>query len=414
MTKSSFEKLCIGEIKAKKLIQEYQTPLYVYDEQKIEEQYLKLKNAFQETKLDFEINYAVKANNNPHIVEKLVELGAGLDCASKAEVMLASKLTKSEKIMYTAPFTPKDELDFISKKNVTMNFNSVEQLERTEKLPERISFRVDPGIGEGDFGLVLGGGSKFGIPEEEIVEAYQKALEHGVERFGIHMMTGSGILNPEYFGDITAKIMEIADRINSETGITFEFIDIGGGLGIPYKPEQEELDIEETVSNIARKFQEGVEEHEIGEPKLMIEPGRFLVSQSGYLLTQITGVKEKDDTSYVGVDTGMHQFIRPMLYDAYHEITPIDNKESEVEEKTVVGLVCENTDKIAVDRKLPELETGEYIAVKDVGAYGFTMASNWNSRPLPAEIMVDGDDKRVIREKQKPEDIFHGTKTEYF
>jgi len=402
------EDLKIGKTNVEHIAEDFETPIYVYDEKKIEKQYRSLEKALNKTGLDFEINYAVKANNNPHIVEKLVNLGAGLDCASEAEVMLATQLTNSENIMYTAPFTPEKELSFVAKQRVTMNFNSLEQFRRTDQLPERVSFRVDPGIGDGDFGLVLGGGSKFGIPEEKITEAYKHALENGVERFGIHMMTGSGILNPEYFGEITEKIMEIAHEISSETGIKFEFIDIGGGLGIPYKPDEKELDIDETVSNIAKEFKKSLDKFDIGEPTLMMEPGRYLVSQSGYLLTKVTGIKEKDETTYVGVDTGMHHFLRPMLYGAYHEILSAKSTQ-ELEEKTVAGLVCENTDKIAVDRELPEIKTGELLLIKDVGAYGFTMASNWNSRPLPAEIMVNGKDIEIIREKQHPEDIFHGT-----
>lgn len=407
------EELHIGEIEASELAEEYDTPLFVYDAEKIREQYRRLDEAFSSRYEDFSINFAVKSNFNPGIARLLVEEGAGLDCAAKSEILLANEV-EAEEIMYTAPYNRKDEIEYAIENGATVNLDSVFLLDKLDDMPEEICFRVDPGIGRGDFGLVLGGGdTKFGIPEERAVEAYRKAKERGAERFGIHMMTGSNVRDPEYFGQITEKLLEIAGEIAEELDIEFEFVDIGGGLGVPYQPGQEELDVEEAAENVTEKFKEGIEEYSIGRPELRIEPGRFLVAQSGHLLTRVTGVKEKGGTEFVGIDTGMHHNIRPMLLDAYHEILLANNLERPVDgEKTVVGPVCSSTDVMAEDRRLPEMEEGDLVSIEDIGAYGFTMASHWNSRPLPAEVLVENGEVEVIREREGLRDVFHGTELE--
>ncbi len=405
------EKLFLNKFSAEEIAEKFGTPVYVYDKDTIEEQYDKLEKEFSKRYSNFSVSYAVKSNPNPSIAEVLVKKGAGLDCASMAEIDLALELdVPSEKIIYTAPFNTREELNHAASKDITVNLDAVYLLDKLSETPERISFRIDPGIGKGDFGLFLGGGSKFGISEEEAVKGYKKAKEMGVERFGIHMMTGSGILDPEYFGEAASKLLEIAGKIKKETGIEFEFVDIGGGLGIPYKPEEESLDIEETAEKTVEKFKEGVDKYGLGNPELRMEPGRFLVGQSGILLTEVVGVKQKQK-EFVGVDTGMNHFIRPMLYDAYHEVLVANDLGREPgSKKNLVGQVCENTDVIAEDRELPELIEGDLIAIMDVGAYGFAMASNWNTRPKPPEVMVEELELNLIREGQKREDVFHGTK----
>lgn len=400
----------IGGVKSTELAEEFDTPLFVYDAEKIREQYRRLDRAFSSRYSDFRISFAVKSNFNLGIASILVDEGAGLDCAAKSEILLANEV-EAEEIMYTAPYNRKDEIEYAIEHGATVNLDSIFLLDKIDEMPEEICFRIDPGIGKGDFGLVLGGGdTKFGIPEDRAVEAYRKAKERGVEKFGIHMMTGSNVRDPEYFGQITGKLLEIAGRIAEELEIEFEFVDIGGGLGIPYRPEQQELDVEATAENVTEKFKEGIEEYEIGRPELRIEPGRFLVAQSGHILTRVTGVKEKRGTEFVGIDTGMHHNIRPMLLDAYHEILLANNLERKTEgEKTVVGPVCSSTDVMAEDRELPGMREGDLISIEDIGAYGFTMASHWNSRPLPAEILVEEGEAEVIREREGLRDIFHGT-----
>lgn len=404
------EKLEIAGNEAEEIVENNDTPLFVYDAEKIREQYRSLDEAFSSHYEDFSINFAVKSNFNPGIARLLVDEGAGLNCAAKSEILLADEVGADE-VMYTAPYNRKDELVYAIEHGATVNLDSVFLLEKIDEMPEEICFRIDPGIGEGDHGLVFGGGdTKFGIPVERAVEAYRKAKKRGAEKFGMHMMTGSNVRDPEYFGQITEKLLGIAGEIAEELDIEFEFVDIGGGLGIPYRPEQEELDVEKTAEKVTEKFREGIEEYSIGRPQLRIEPGRFLVARSGHLLSRVTGVKEKGGTEFVGIDTGMHHNIRPMLLDAYHEILLANDLERPVNgEKTVVGPVCSSTDVMAEDRELPEIEEGELISIEDIGAYGFTMASHWNSRPLPAEVLVDGGEVEVIREREGLRDIFHGT-----
>lgn len=407
------EKLEIAGLDAEEIAERHDTPLFVYNAEKIREQYRRLDEAFGSRYEDFQINYAVKSNFNPSIAQLLVDEGAGLDCAAKSEILLADELDVDE-VMYTAPYNRKDEIEYAIEHGATVNLDSVFLLDKIGEMPEEICFRIDPGIGEGDHGLVFGGGdTKFGIPEERALEAYRKAKERGAEKFGIHMMTGSNVRDPEYFGQITEKLLEIAGEIAEELDIEFEFVDIGGGLGIPYRSEQEELDVEQTAQNVTEKFKEGIKEYSIGRPQLRIEPGRYLVAQSGHLISRVTGIKEKGGTEFIGIDTGMHHNIRPMLLDAYHEILLANDLERPVNgEKTVVGPVCSSTDVMAGERELPVIEEGDLVSIEDIGAYGFTMASHWNSRPLPAEILVDNGQAEVIREREGLRDVFHGTELE--
>jgi Diaminopimelate decarboxylase len=186
-------------------------------------------------------------------------------------------------------------------------------------------------------------------------------------------------------------------------------VDIGGGLGIPYRPEEDTLNIDAAAEGIVREMKKGIEEYDIGKPELRLEPGRYLTAEAGHLISRVTGVKHKD-TEYVGLDTGMHQILRPSLLDSYHEIRKVEKKDNpEIQDRTVVGQVCSSIDVIAEERELPELEQGDLVSIEDVGAYGFVMASHWNSRPLPAEVLVGKNGVELIRERQNKEQIFHGT-----
>jgi diaminopimelate decarboxylase len=397
----------IGSTSVSKIAEEHGTPLYVYDADKIREQYRRLEEAFSSQYIDFQINFAVKSNFNPSIARLLVEEGAGLDCAARAELKLADELGVDE-VMYTAPYNRKDELEYAVEKDAEINLDSVFLLDKLEEVPNRICFRIDPEV-KGDHKLMFAGGdAKFGISEEKAVQAYRKAKEKGVEEFGIHMMTGSNVRDPKYFERITERLLGLAAEISREVGIEFEFVDIGGGLGVPYKPEKDELDIEETAQKVVKKFEQGLNQHDLGSPELRIEPGRYLLTQSGYLVSKVTGVKNKN-TEYVGLDTGMHQLLRPSLLDSYHRITKVEPSGGEVTERTVVGQVCSSIDVIAQERELPEMEQGDLVAIENVGAYGFVMASHWNSRPLPPEVLVDDGEVRVIRESENLRDVFHGT-----
>ena len=398
----------IGEFTATELTEKHGTPLYVYEKQRIQKRYTEVEEALQNHFDSFRINYAVKSNFNPAIVETLVEQGASLDCASKAEVLLASK-TDTDEIMYTAPYNRSDEIQFALEHGATVNLNSIYLLDKIDEPPEQICFRIDPGVSGGDFGVIGDGETKFGVPREKAVEAYRKAKEMGVKKFGIHMMTGSNVKDPEYFKSVTEQLVEIMVEVSDKLGIEFEFMDIGGGLGIPYEPGEEDLDVEQMARGVSEALQKGKEQSSIGNPELVIEPGRYLVAQSGHLISKVTGTKTKGESKFVGLDTGMHQNLRPSLLDAYHEIKAAVSQ-TETEEVTVVGPVCSSVDKIAEERVLPKMQQGDIVSIEDVGAYGFVMASHWNSRPLPKEIMVDENSFEVVRQRENLEDIFHGTK----
>jgi len=365
----------IGQTNVENIVEEFDTPVYVYNAKEIREQYRKLVDAFGSRYDNFQLNFAVKSNFNPSIVKVLVNEGAGLDCASKAELKLAEELGVDE-VMYTAPYNRKDELEYAVDKGAEINLDSVFLLDKLDEVPERICFRIDPKV-EGNQQLMFAGGdAKFGIEEGKAVEAYRKAQEKGVEEFGIHMTTGSNVRDPKYFEKITERLLDVAGEISDELDIEFEFVDIGGGLGVPYKPGEEELDVDETAERVVNKFEEGIEKYDIGRPELRIEPGRYLVAQSGHLISKVTGVKNKE-TEYIGLDTGMHQLLRPSLLDSYHEIKKVnDSEENELAERTVVGLVCSSIDVIAEERKLPKLEEGDLVSIENLGAYGFVMASH--------------------------------------
>jgi diaminopimelate decarboxylase len=406
------QELEISGVPASKIAEKYRTPLYVYDAEKIREQYRKLEEAFSSRYQNFQINYAVKANFNPEISRILVEEGAGLDCASKAEMMLADKIGADE-IMYTAPYSREDELSYAVEHGAFVNLDSIFLLDKMDEVPESICFRIDPGIGGDDLSVIGAGATKFGVTEEKAVEAYRKAIDKGVEKFGIHMMTGSNIRDPEYFGRITEKLLEVAAKISDELSIEFEFVDIGGGFGVPYKPEEDQLDIEKTAEKVTDTFRKGVERYDIGNPELRVEPGRFLVAESGHLLTRVTGKKKKKGNTYVGVDAGMHNFLRPMLMGTHHEIEKIGTHQSELSEKTLVGSSCTTVDKLAEKRELPELESDDILSIENTGAYGFSLsASYWNGKPMPAEVLVENGETRLIREREEKEAILHGTKLE--
>lgn len=405
------DELLIGGIPATELAEQYGTPIYVYDAETVRERYNEVMDAFARHYEDFELHYAVKANSNPAVLDLLLDEGACFDCGSPAEIWLADRVGADvTDVLYTGAYNKGEELEYAVEQGVTVNFDSAGLLDKVDTLPERVAFRVNPGIGSGDHGLVFAGAdAKFGIPEDEIVDAYRKAQERGVERFGMHMMTGSNVRDPDYFAQITEKLLEIAGRVSDELDIEFEFIDIGGGLGVPYKPDDEPLDIEETAEKVVAAFEQGVAEHDLGEPALWMEPGRYLVAEAGVLLTDVTHVKEAGKT-FVGVDTGMHQMLRPMLYDAYHEILVAnDLTRKTTGEKTVVGPICESTDVLAKDRPLPEIAEGDVLGIMKAGAYGFTMASNWNTRRLPAEVLVDDGEAREVRSRQSYANMFART-----
>jgi len=399
-------KLFIEKVSAAALAKKYGTPIYVYSESRIRENVRRIKSALKKFIPHSQLFYAVKSNNNLSILSILRSEGLGADAAGPLEIELAKKAGFSkDKILYSGVFHSDAELKKGLKTKVSINIDSISAAKRLLKLgcPSLFSVRVNPGIGGGKFaGLITAGpDAKFGETTTNAVKAYRLAKQSGVKKFGIHMMTGSCILDNEYFEVITEKLLKIAGEIHRKIGIKFDFIDIGGGLGIPYQSNEKILNLEKTIQKVAIVFQKNVIKFNLGNPKLILEPGRFLVGDAGIILTRTHTVKTGVKKTFVGVDAGMQTLLRPALYDAWHEILLAEKlKARKIKKVSIVGPICENTDQLARDRLLPKIAEGDLLAILDAGAYGFGMSSQYNTRTRPAEILVNKKQVNLIREKE--------------
>jgi len=388
----------------KGILDTYETPFYVYDAVKIKDNCRKILNVFKKHYAFTEIHYAVKANSCPGVLKVIKESGLKVDCSSPFELIISDKCGFSkENIMYTGNYESNDDLKYATKYAGLINLDDTTSFDRLETIstPEIISFRINPGIGKGGFEGVITGGvdAKFGIPYEKAFEAYKKAYDKGIRRFGIHMMTGSNNLEPFYFAEITDKLMHIAGKVFGEIGIKPEFIDIGGGFGIPYKNDEPEIDIETVAKLVTERFIENCKKSSFGTPVLRLEPGRYITGNAGILVTRVTGKKESY-RNYVGVDAGMNSLLRPALYGAHHRIEPLFPDSIDTSKTDVCGRICENSDIFARGIRLPALKTGDILLFKDCGAYGYTMSSNYNGRPKPGEIVLSGSSIIYSRKKE--------------
>jgi len=402
--------LFIGGCSTLDLAKTYGTPVYVTDEDRVRDNYKRLKAAFTKVYPKTKIHYAIKCNNNIAIVKLLEQEGASFDCSSPYEIQIAQKLGATpDRILYTGNNHSDWELKFAVDNEIKLNLDDVSQLDRVVKYGKTplISFRVNPAI-EGGYHKELHFGSKdskFGVIERDVVAAYKKAKDYGFKRFGIHMMAGSGVLDTEFFKNVAEKMMQIVEQVKKETGITFDFIDLGGGFGVPYKPEDKPLDIEKAAANVAAVLKKY---NYTGD--LYLEPGRYIVCDSTILLTRVNTVK-RAYKNFVGTDSGFHVLARPFIYGAYHPILVANRLDAKDEETyDVVGVVCESGDIMAKDRRLPKMREGDLLAILNAGAYGFSMSSQYNTRPRVAEVMVGKGKSRVIRERETLEDLLRGQK----
>lgn len=377
-----------------KLLETHETPFYVYDAAKIKENCRKITEAFRRHYEKTEIHYAVKANSCPGVLKTVKDSGLLVDCSSPFELLIADMAGFSKNsIMYTGNYESREDLEYALKFAELINLDDITSFDRLKsiKIPEIISFRINPGIGKGGFeGVVTGGvDAKFGIPYEKALEAYKPAYDSGVRRFGIHMMTGSNNLEPFYFAEITDKLMHIAATVFKELKLKPEYVDIGGGFGIPYKNDEPEIDIEKVAQLVTGRFIENCKKYDFGTPVLRLEPGRYITANAGILVTKITGGKNSY-RNYIGVDAGMNTLLRPALYDAHHRIEPLHPQSSDTAKTDVCGRICENSDIFARGVRLPQMKEGDILVFRDCGAYGYTMSSNYNGRPKPGEIVLSG------------------------
>lgn len=398
-------------ISVEELAEKYDTPLYVLSEKRISDNYNRLHTALVRNYKDVRVYYACKANTNLAVLKLLQSQGAYLDTVSPGEVFMGlSSGYTPDRILFTGTSVRNDELKFLADANITVNIDSQSELDRLLKIavPPIISVRVNPEIGAGhhDHCITAGPETKFGLWEEEVIQAYAIAERARVERFGIHMHIGSGVLDVEPYALAVDKLLSIAKRVHDEVGIEFEFISIGGGLGVPYKPEDKELDLTEFSSKIVAPFKAKVKEYGLGKPFFCVEPGRYLVCDASILLTTVNTVKVTPHRKFLGVDAGFNTLVRPAMYGSYHPILVADKLDApEKETFDVVGPICETGDVIAKQRKLPMVNEGDVLAVLNAGAYGFSMSSQYNSRPRAAEVMIRQGKAVVVREREQLADL---------
>jgi diaminopimelate decarboxylase len=395
----------------RELAEKYDTPLYVISEKRIRDNYNRIHDALIRNYKHVRIYYAAKANSNLTVLRILQSQGAYLDTVSPGEVFmgLISGFTQ-DRIMFTGTSVRNDELKMLADANITVNVDSQSELDRLLKIavPQVLSVRINPEIGAGHHShcITAGPDSKFGLLEEETIQAYAIAKRARVERFGIQMHIGSGILEVEPYILAVEKLLSVAKRVHDEIGIDFEFIDIGGGFGVPYKPEDREFDLVEFASKVVLPFKSKVAEYGLGKPFLCIEPGRYLVCDASILLTKVNTIKITPSKKFVGVDAGFNTLVRPTLYGSYHPIL-VANKLAAANKDVydVVGPICESGDALAKDRELPQVQEEDLLAVLNAGAYGFSMSSQYNARPRAAEVMIRQGKPVVIREREQLDNL---------
>jgi len=406
--------LYIDNVSTVKLAEEFDVPLYVLSENRIRENFRRLKEALLKYYSKTRIYYSAKANTNIAVLKILADEGAYLDAVSPGEVFLALKAGfPPEKILFTGTSVRDDELKFLVESGVLINIDSISQLRRLLKIniPEILSVRVNPELGAGHHEHVVTAGrsSKFGLWETDALEAYRIALNSGVKRFGIHMHIGSGILSVEPFLSAAEKLLSVAYKIRSKLGITFDFMDFGGGLGVPYKPGEKPLDVNDFANKMLSLFKSRIKEYDLGEPFFCVEPGRFIVCDAGILLTRVNTLKITPFKKFIGVDAGFNTLIRPAMYGSYHPIIVANRLNDPPKEiYDVAGPLCESGDILAKDRMLPEVFEGDLLAILNAGAYGFSMSSQYNSRPRCAEVLVKSGRYALIREREKFSDLIKG------
>lgn len=405
--------LDIGGVDAVDIADEFGTPTYVIDEARIRDNYTRFYNAFSKYYPDFKVFYACKANTNLAVMRILESVGSCIDAVSPGEVHI-SKMSgfSGDRILFTGNNITNEELKYVYDEGVTLNIDSVSALKRLSKIIDseevKISFRVNPMVGAGHHDHCITGGvmSKFGIMDSEASEVYKMAQDLGFNPVGMHSHIGSGILDPEPFKLAIESTTDIAGKVHEETGIDFEFIDFGGGVGIPYTPDENIVDLDKFAQVNVELFKEKLDEYDLGKPKMYLEPGRYIVGDASVLLTRVNSVKQSY-RKFIGVDGGFHTLLRPAMYDSYHHIVNASHMErADTQTVDIAGNVCESGDLFARDRLMPEVDEGDVLGILNAGAYGFTMSSNYNSRPLASEILVSDEKCYVVRERQSFEDLY--------
>ncbi len=332
------------------------------------------------------------------------EMGSGADASSYHEIMLALNSGISERnISFTPNNVSPSELLFAIERGISVNFDSIGQFSSVgSRIPDVVSFRIKMNYGRGEFkGTTTSGyGAKFGETPENAILGYRKAKEMGCSEFGIHVMTGSNVTDADHFKKVAEEISDTATHISREADVKFTYLDIGGGFGVPYRPGDMELDVRKAAENIFSTIGSKFTQAGLPLPHLVIEPGRYMVADAGLLVGTVWDIK-KQEKNYVGTDIGMNLLLRPALYGAYHHIVLANRINSDSGFTCdITGQICENTDRIGRDTDIPEPSPGDIIAVFDAGAYVRSMASNYNGRGFPSEVLIDGKEEIIISQRE--------------
>lgn len=402
----------ITKNQVEEIVKTYPTPFHIYDEKAIRENARLLKQAFSWNE-GYKEFFAVKATPNPTILKILKSEGCGCDCSSYTELLMSEKagITGSE-IMFSSNDTPEDEFAFATKLGATINlddYTHIKFLKDTCGIPETISCRYNPG---GTFSISTTimdnpGDAKYGMTKEQLIQAYIDLKEAGAKRFGLHSFLASNTVTNEYYPTLAKILFEVAVEIKEKTGISLSFINLSGGIGIPYTPDKEPNDILAIGEGVRKAYEEILTPAGLGNISIYTELGRFMLGPYGHLVTKAIHQKHIHK-EYIGVDACAVNLMRPAMYGAYHHITVLGKENEPCSFKyDITGSLCENNDKFAIDRMLPKIDMGDYLVIHDTGAHGFAMGYNYNGKLKSAELLLceDGSIKQ-IRRAETPEDYF--------
>ena len=403
----------ITKEKVEEIVKTIPTPFHIYDAKGIRENAQKLKDAFAWNK-GFKEFFAVKATPNPFLIDILREYGCGCDCSSLTELMLSHAMgVKGGDIMFSSNDTPAEEFAYANEIGATINLDDITHIDFLEKtigkIPETISCRYNPG---GYFKISNSimdnpGDAKYGMTTEQLFEAFKILKAKGAKHFGIHAFLASNTVTNEYYPTLAKTLFEVAVKLEKETGADIKFINLSGGIGIPYKPDQEPNDIAAIGEGVRKVYEEVLVPAGMGDVALYTELGRFMLAPYGHLITKAIHEKHTHK-EYIGVDACAVNLMRPAMYGAYHHITVLGKENEPCDHMyDVTGSLCENNDKFAIDRMLPKIDMGDYLAIHDTGAHGFSMGYNYNGKLRSAEVLLKEDGSHeLIRRAETPKDYF--------
>lgn len=390
----------------------YATPFYLYDEKGIRETARRVNKAFSWNK-GFKEYFAVKATPTPGILKILHEEGCGADCSSYTELLMADAVGfKGDEIMFSSNDTPAEDFQLARKLNATINLDDITHidfLERVADIPDTVCCRYNPG---GHFAIANNimdnpGDAKYGMTREQLTEAYKRLMAKGVKHFGLHAFLASNTVTNDYYPELARILFKVAVELKEETGASIEFINLSGGVGIAYRPGQPQNDIMEIGEGVRRAYEEVLVPAGMGNVRLYTEMGRYMLAPYGALVSRVIHQKHIYK-EYIGLDACAANLMRPAIYGAYHHITVMGKENAPCDHKyDVTGGLCENNDKFAIDRMLPEINIGDLVFIHDAGAHGFAMGYNYNGKLRSSELLLKEDGSvEMIRRAETPADYF--------